>query len=116
MLEIENIEVRVNLQFMEKLNKMLMGEISKFKAILKENNVFSENDHNYNYPERRMSRERLESIEEETVDSKYVFLFIISATLKRKQTKPLQTHKMKIKTILIKQSKMKNIPQMSRNQ
>ena len=77
MLEIENIEVRVNLQFMEKLNKMLMGEISKFKAILKENNVFSENDHNYNYPERRMSRERLESIEEETVDSKYVFLFII---------------------------------------
>lgn len=33
---------------MEKLNKMLMGEISKFKAILKENNVFSENDNYMN--------------------------------------------------------------------
>lgn len=47
MQELENIEVRVNQELMEKLNKMLMGEISKFKAILKENNVFSENDTNH---------------------------------------------------------------------
>ena len=38
MLEIENIEVRINLQLMEKLNKMLMSQISKFKSVLKENN------------------------------------------------------------------------------
>lgn len=48
MLEIENIEVRVNLQLMEQLNKMLMAEISKFKSVLKENNVFSENDNSSN--------------------------------------------------------------------
>lgn len=80
MLEIENIEVRVNLQFMEKLNKMMMSEISKFKAILKENNVFSENDvgNNYNCPRgNSMSRERLDSIEEkeEEQSSRYFFYY-----------------------------------------
>ena len=44
MLELENIEIKVNLQLMEKLNKLLISEISKFKSVLKENNVFSEND------------------------------------------------------------------------